>query len=218
MTRPPRLRLFGEGDEPYRVLAIGAHPDDIEIGCAATLMRLIDESAVAALRCVVLTGNAERAAEARAGAAALAMDVPLDVSVGEFEDGYLPWAGADVKRTIEEHKAFRPDVVFTHRLEDVHQDHRLVAELTWQTFRDSLICEYEIPKYEGDLGHPNLFVAISEDLARRKVEHLQRHYPSQQGRQWFTPDTFQALLRLRGIESNSPTGLAEGFTCRKLVI
>lgn len=218
MTTSARLRLFGDRDEPLRVLAIGAHPDDIEIGCAATLMRLIDESAVAALRCVVLTGDAERAAEARASAAALAGGVPLEVSVGEFQDGYLPWAGADVKRTLEGHKSFRPDVIFTHRLEDAHQDHRLIAELTWQTFREDLICEYEIPKYEGDLGHPNLFVAVAEDVARRKIEHLQRHYPSQHGRQWFTADSFQALLRLRGIESNSPTGLAEGFTCRKLVI
>ena len=218
VTTSARLGLLGARGEPYRVLAIGAHPDDIEIGCAATLMRMIDELAIAAVRWVVLTGNTVRAAEARASVAALAGEVPLEASIEAFEDGYLPWAGADVKRALEAHKDFHPDLVFTHRLEDAHQDHRLVAELSWQTFRDALICEYEISKYEGDLGHPNLFLTVTPELAKRKVEHLQHHFPSQQGRQWFSPDSFQALLRLRGVESNSPTGLAEGFTCRKMVI
>lgn len=218
MTVPSRLRLLGDRGDAYRVLAIGAHPDDIEIGCAATLMRLIDESAIAAIRWVVLTGTPERAAEAHASAVALTGDVPLEASVEAFEDGYLPWAGADVKLSLEGHKAFKPDLIFTHRLEDAHQDHRLVAELAWQIFRDALICEYEIPKYEGDLGHPNLFVTVTRDLAQRKIDHVQQAFPSQLGRQWFSADSFQALLRLRGIEANSPTGLAEAFTCRKLVI
>ena len=168
------------------------------------------------LRWVVLTGAAERADEARASATTLAGDVQLDVSVEAFADGFLPWAGDDVKRYVETLKGFAPDVVFTHRLEDAHQDHRLVSELTWQTFRDAMIYEYEIPKYEGDLGHPNLYISVSEALAERKMDHLQLHFPSQRGRQWFSADTFRALLRLRGIECNSPTGLAEGFTCRKL--
>ena len=218
MTTGGGLGLFGDREVPYRVLVIGAHPDDIEIGCAATLLRLIDASAIAAIRWVVLTGTAERAAEAHASAAALAGDVPLDASVEAFKDGYLPWAGAEVKTSLEAHKAFMPDVIFTHRLEDAHQDHRLVAELTWQIFRDALICEYEIPKYEGDLGHPNLFVTVTPEVAQRKIEHLQHAFPSQRDRQWFSADTFQALLRLRGVEANSPTGLAEAFTCRKLVI
>lgn len=218
VTSPSRLRLPGNLGVPYRVLALGAHPDDIEIGCAATLMRLLDDGAIAALRWVVLTGTEERAGEARGSAAALADDTPLDASVETFADGFLPWSGDKVKGYMEGLKAFRPDVVFTHRLEDAHQDHRLVAELTWQTFRDAVICEYEIPKYEGDLGHPNLYISVTEELAQRKAEHLHNHFPSQRGRPWFTDETFRALLRLRGIESNSPSGLAEGFTCRKVVL
>jgi LmbE family N-acetylglucosaminyl deacetylase len=216
MTFPTPIQVPGDRSGPYRVLALGAHPDDIEIGCAATLMRLLDDAGVAAVRWVVLTGTANRADEARASAAALAGDTPLEVTVEAFADGFLPWKGDEVKTYLEGLKAFAPDLVFTHRLEDAHQDHRLVAELTWQTFREAMIYEYEITKYEGDLGHPNLYVSVSESLAQRKVEHLQRHFPSQHGRQWFSADTFRALLRLRGIEANSPTGLAEGFTCRKM--
>ena len=216
VTSPSSIQLPGDRSGPHRVLALGAHPDDIEIGCAATLMRLLDAGEIATLRWVVLTGALERADEARSSAAALAGATPLDVSVEGFADGFLPWAGDDVKRYVETLKGFAPDVVFTHRLEDAHQDHRLVSELTWQTFRDAMIYEYEIPKYEGDRGHPNLYISVSEALAERKVDHLQLHFPSQRGRQWFSADTFRALLRLRGIECNSPTGLAEGFTCRKL--
>jgi LmbE family N-acetylglucosaminyl deacetylase len=218
VTGLSRLRLPGDRGESYRVLALGAHPDDIEIGCAATLMRLVDDGSIAALRWVVLTGTAERASEARDSAAALAGDTLLEASVEAFPDGFLPWSGGDVKAFFETLKSFRPDVVFTHRIEDAHQDHRMVAELTWQTFREAVICEYEIPKYEGDLGHPNLYVSVSEELAQRKVQHLHNQFPSQRGRRWFTDDTFWALARLRGIESNASTGLAEAFTCRKVVL
>ncbi len=218
MTTSGRIRLPGNGGSPYRVLALGAHPDDIEIGCAATLMRLLDDASVAALRWVVLTGTANRADEARASAAALAGETTLELSVEAFSDGFLPWRGDEVKRYLEGLKAFAPDVVFTHRLEDAHQDHRLVSELTWQTFRSEMIIEYEIPKYDGDLGHPNLYVSVAADLAQRKVEHLCRHFPSQLARQWFSADTFHSLLRLRGVEANSPTGLAEAFTCRKVLL
>lgn len=218
MTTLSRIRLLTDQLAPYRILAIGAHPDDIEIGCAATFMRLVDESAIAAFRWVVLTGTPERATEARRSAASIAGEIPLEGSVEAFTDGFLPWAGAEVKTYLEGLKDFRPDIVFTHRLEDAHQDHRLVGELVWQTFRDAVICEYEIAKYEGDLGHPNLYISTTDALARRKAEHLQEHFPSQRGRHWFTADSFHAVLRLRGIESNSPTGLAEAFTCRKLVI
>lgn len=218
MTAASPFRFPGDRSGPYQVLALGAHPDDIEIGCGATLMRLFGEGAIAALRWVVLTGTADRANEARRSAAALAGATPLEVSVEAFADGFLPWSGDEVKRYMESLKAFGPDIVFTHRLEDAHQDHRLLSELTWQTFRDVIICEYEIPKYEADLGHPNLYVSVTEELAQRKAEHLRAHFPSQRARRWFTDDTFRALLRLRGIESNSPTGLAEAYTCRKLVL
>lgn len=218
LTSLPTLHLPGDRKEPCRILLLGAHPDDIEIGCGATIMRLLDDGAIGALRWVVLTGTQERADEARSSARAIAQGDLAEVSVEAFEDGFLPWSGADVKRYMESLKAFVPDFVFTHRLEDAHQDHRLVSELAWQTFREATIFEYEIPKYEGDLGHPNLYVSVTEELAKRKAEHLHNHFASQSARRWFTDDTFRALLRLRGLESHSATGLAEGFTCRKVVL
>ena len=213
------LSLLPERDEPYDVLALGAHPDDIELGCGATLMRLMHDRPGTRVHWVVFTGDEQRAGEARASAEALvAAPSTLDLTLLAHRDGFLPWHGEAVKEAFERISAVvRPDLIFTHRLEDAHQDHRLLAELTWQTFRSSLICEYEIVKYEGDLGHPNLFVAVSAELADQKSAHLERYFGSQRDRQWFNPGTFRSLLQLRGVEASSPTGLAEAFTCRKLL-
>ncbi len=204
--------------QPYRILALGAHPDDLEIGCGATLMRFLGEQAGSALRWVVFSGSEARTEEARASVEALiGKSGNLELMLNGFRDGFFPWDGAEIKERFEALKAsFEPDLVFTHRVEDAHQDHRLVAELTWQTFRSATILEYEIPKYEGDLGHPNLFVTLSADAARRKVEHLGRHFASQHHRSWFSDDTLWAMLRLRGVECASPSGFAEAFTCRKV--
>jgi LmbE family N-acetylglucosaminyl deacetylase len=205
---------------PLKVLAIGAHADDIEIGCGGTILRMVGEHRGLAVDWVVLSGDGERAAEAADSASSFLDGVAEKrVVVEGFRDGFFPYDGAAVKDVFERLKSqVAPDVVFTHRLEDRHQDHRLVAELTWNTFRDHLILEYEIPKYEGDLGHPNLFVPLAAEQCERKVELLRKGFPSQAGRYWFTDDTFWAQLRLRGLEARSPSRYAEAFHARKLVL
>ena len=205
---------------PPRLLAIGAHADDIEIGCGATILRLVAEHPGLSVDWLVLSGHGDRAGEAADSAAAfLAGAGATRVMVEGFRDGFFPYDGGAVKERFERLKAeVAPDLVLTHRLEDRHQDHRLVAELTWNTFRDHLILEYEIPKYEGDLGRPNLYVPVGHEHGERKVELLRKCFPSQAGRSWFSDDTFWATLRLRGIECNAPGRYAEAFQARKLVL
>jgi LmbE family N-acetylglucosaminyl deacetylase len=205
---------------PVRVLAIGAHPDDIEIGCSGTLLRLLEQSAVSEVCWVVLSGRDGRAEEARASADALLAGVAQrEVILRDFDDGFFPYDGRELKSFFEALKRdFSPEVVFTHQRSDLHQDHRVTCELTWNTFRDHLILEYEVPKYDGDMGAPNLFVALEDALCRRKIAHLMTHFGSQVSRRWFREDLFSGLLRLRGMECNSPTSFAEGFYCRKAVL
>jgi LmbE family N-acetylglucosaminyl deacetylase len=205
---------------PARVLAIGAHPDDIEIGCAGTLLKLIEQEAISEVRWVVLSGKSERAKEARRSAEALLDGVPAsDVVVCDFPDGFFPYEGQRIKDYFEYLKAdFSPDVVFTHQRADLHQDHRLSCELTWNTFRDHLILEYEVPKYDGDMSAPNAFVPIEERIQRRKIDHLMSYFGSQVSKRWFKEELFSSLLRLRGMECNSPSSYAEAFFCRKAVL
>jgi LmbE family N-acetylglucosaminyl deacetylase len=215
-----RLTLPPPPARPLDVLAVGAHADDIEIGCGGTLLRLIAEGRVASVRWVVLSADGRRAAEARSGATAFLQGVAArEISVHGFRDGYFPFVGAGIKDVFESLKAAGdPDLVLTHRREDRHQDHRLVAELTWQTFRDHLVLEYEIPKYEGESETANLYVDLGEDVCRRKVDLLREAFPSQASRSWFDDDTFWGLLRLRGTECRSDSRYAEAFVCRKLVL
>jgi LmbE family N-acetylglucosaminyl deacetylase len=214
------LHIGRNGTGPARVLAIGAHPDDIEIGCAGTLLKLIEQEAISEVRWVVLSGTGERADEARRSAESLLDGVPTsEVVVRDFPDGFLPYEGQRIKDYFEELKAdFSPDVVFTHQRADLHQDHRLSCELTWNTFRDHLILEYEVPKYDGDMSAPNAFVPIEERLHRRKIDHLMSHFGSQLSKRWFKEELFSSLLRLRGMECNSPSSYAEAFFCRKAVL
>ena len=206
---------LGRGREQLRVLAIGAPSDDIEIGCGGTLLRLASEVQQLDLTWVVLSAEGSRADEARAGAEAFGATT---VEVEAYEDAFFKY-GREVKEHFEGLKArVAPDLVLTHHGSDLHQDHRLVAELTWNTFRDHLILEYEIPKYDGDLGAPNVFVQLDEEIARRKLEALQRCFPSQAGKPWFTDDVFRGLLALRGMESRAPSGFAEAFYGRKLAV
>jgi LmbE family N-acetylglucosaminyl deacetylase len=207
-------------DEPLRVLAIGCHADDIELGCGGTLLALTEQKANADVAWLVLAAPDERAAEAHASADAfLERAATKTVIVEGFRDGYFPYLGPALKDRFEElAREVSPDVIFTHSGSDLHQDHRLVSELTWNTFRNHLILEYEIPKYDADLTTPNLYVPLSRELARRKIDLLLEHFPSQRGKHWFTDDLFGSLMRLRGMEAHSPTGLAEGFRCRKLVL
>jgi LmbE family N-acetylglucosaminyl deacetylase len=208
------------GGEPLKLLAIGAHSDDIEIGCGGTILKLIEEGSVSEFCWVVLTGETKRAAEAGQSADALLGDLPgKHVILKDFRDGYFPYDGAEIKGFFEELKReLSPDIVFTHQRHDLHQDHRVTCELTWNTFRNNLILEYEIPKYDGDVGAPNCFVPLQESLCRKKIEHLMTHFGSQVSKRWFKEDLFSGLLRLRGMECNSPTSYAEAFYCRKAVL
>jgi LmbE family N-acetylglucosaminyl deacetylase len=203
-----------------RVLAIGAHPDDIEIGCGGTLLKLIERRAVSEVCWVVLSGDAERADEARQSANALLDGVSSsEVILRDFPDGFFPYEGQRIKDFFEELKAeLSPDLVFTHQRGDLHQDHRISCELTWNTFRDHLILEYEVPKYDGDMSAPNAFVPLDERIRARKIEHLMNHFASQRSKHWFHEDLFSSVLRLRGMECNSPTAYAEAFFCRKAVL
>jgi LmbE family N-acetylglucosaminyl deacetylase len=200
-------------DAPLRILALGAHADDLEIGCGGTLLRLRQAYDDLRVHWVVIgCEEDERAREAERSAHALVGADAVQVTLGRYPDAFLPYRGEDVKRLFERLKeGVDPDVVLTHYRHDLHQDHRLVCELTWNTFRDHLILEYEVPKYDGDLGSPNVFVHLDEAIAERKIAHILEHFPSQAARRWFTADLFRSMLRIRGMESNSPSGFAEGF-------
>jgi LmbE family N-acetylglucosaminyl deacetylase len=211
------LPLTGAAGKPLRVLCLGAHSDDIEIGCGGTVLALIAQVPCVEVAWVVLSGTGPRAEEARRSAALfLHGALKANVAVRDFRDGFFPYEGGRLKEYFEELKgAPGPDVIFTHHRADRHQDHRLVSDLTWNTFRDHLILEYEIPKYDGDLGRPNCYVPLDDAHCRTKVRHLLDAFPSQRDRRWFTEETFRALLRLRGVECASPTGYAEAFHAHK---
>jgi LmbE family N-acetylglucosaminyl deacetylase len=208
-----------DGAQPIRVLALGAHSDDIEIGCGATMLTLSERDSVE-ITWVVFGGIGVREAEARASAAAFVGDGDgRTVECHAFRDGYYPYVGGEIKDVFEDLKErLQPDVILTHARHDLHQDHRLVNELTWNTWRDHLVLEYEVPKYDGDLGTPNTFVPIEERHARRKASLLVEMFASQRDKHWFTEDLFLGLMRLRGAESRSATGYAEAFYARKLSV
>ncbi len=200
-----------------RILAIGCHSDDVEIGCGGTILSLLEARPDVHLTWVVLSATGARAAEARASATAfLSGAASTDVRVYEFRESFLPWVGAEAKEAFEELKDVTPDLVFTHTRHDLHQDHRLACELTWNTFRDHLILEYEIPKYDGDLGAPNVFVPLAGHIVERKVSLLREHFVSQSGKHWFDDELFRGLVRVRGMEA--ATTYAEAFTCRKIML
>jgi LmbE family N-acetylglucosaminyl deacetylase len=209
LAEAPRLRS---------VLALGSHSDDIEIGCGATLLALTRTRPEIEVTWVVLGAEGEREREARASAETfMGAATRSEVIVHGFRDGFFPYVGGDVKDVFEDLKSrLEPDLILTHARHDLHQDHRLVCELTWNTWRDHLILEYEIPKYDGDLGTPNVFVPISEEVARKKVRLVLDTFESQLARHWFDEQLFLGLMRVRGMEGRSPSGYAEAFTCRKL--
>ena len=213
-------RLGLPRDRGPRCLAIGAHPDDIEIGAGGTILRLIAERPDTELLWVFLLGVSERAAEADRSARSIAAGAAeLDVHLLSGRDGYLPYDGpATTKQALSDLADPPPDLVLVHRHDDAHQDHRFAADLAWQLCRSSTILEYEVPKWEGDLGSNNLYVALDAELAAQKIGHLVDAFPSQSARHWYTEETFRAILRLRGIESRAPSGMAEAFLARKLII
>jgi LmbE family N-acetylglucosaminyl deacetylase len=214
------LRLgLGTRDGPLEILCLGAHCDDIEIGCGGALLRLLAERPGCSVHWVVFASDQKRESEARVSSAAfLERAAQSRVVVQSFKESYFPYLGAQIKDAFERLKReVSPDIVFSHHRQDMHQDHVVVAQLTWNTFRNHLVAEYEIPKYEGDLGTPNVFLPLPDAVARRKVELILRCFPSQASRSWFRAETFEAVMRLRGIECNAPEGWAEAFHCRKLV-
>lgn len=201
------------------ILCLGAHCDDIEIGCGGTILRLIKEYPQLAISWIVFSSDQQRAEEAYSSADAFLQDVnEQKVIIKEFQNGYFPFIGAHIKDYFEQLKqALSPDIIFTHYRNDLHQDHRLINELTWNTFRNHLVLEYEIPKYDGDLGSPNFFVELDETTSTRKVDNIIGIYKTQLDKQWFSRDTFVSILRLRGVESNAFQHYAEAFYCRKIL-
>jgi LmbE family N-acetylglucosaminyl deacetylase len=203
----------------YKILCLGAHCDDIEIGCGGTILKLSENYSNLIFYWVVFGSNEQRSQEALLSAQTFLKDVPQkQVIINHFRDGFLPFCGAEVKECFEQLKQeFSPDLIFTHYRHDLHQDHRLISDLTWNTFRDHLILEYEIPKYDGDLGTPNFFVHLDESLCRRKIQYIQEAFQTQHSKSWFTESAFRAMLTLRGMESRSASQYAEAFYCRKIV-
>jgi LmbE family N-acetylglucosaminyl deacetylase len=209
-----------EPGSPRKILCLGAHADDIEIGCGGTILRLVEENPSLQVYWLVFSANAQRAREAKQSAGLFLKHTRhKTIVVEKFRDGFFPFQGAKVKEAFERLKGkVSPDVIFTHCRHDLHQDHRTICDLTWNTFRDHLILEYEIPKYDGDLGQPNFFVGLSDQDCDRKIEFLLHAFPTQRGKPWFTEDTFRSLLRLRGVESQRQKKYAEAFYCRKAVL
>ncbi len=202
------------------VLCLGAHCDDIEIGCAGTLLELRQRYPALNVLWIVFSGTEDRVAETRSAAAKLlGGGASYSVDVHRFRGSYFPFCGSDIKDAFEAIKArVTPDLIFTHFLQDRHQDHRVIGELTWNTFRDHAILEYEIAKFEGDLAQPNVYVPLTGANMERKVATLMDSFPSQHTRTWFDAELFQGHMRLRGVECNAPSRYAEAFHARKLTL
>lgn len=215
-----QMTCANEPGASLKVLCLGAHSDDIEIGCGGTILQLIRECRNVEFFWVVFGANdKERRQEAVHSAEVLLEEVAnKTIVVKAFEDTCFPFAGKEIKAFFQEIKAsFQPDLIFTHYRHDLHQDHRIVCEFTWNTFRDHLILEYEIPKYDGDVGTPNFFSPIDDSTAKKKISHIMTNFNTQHSKPWFTGETFQALLCLRGLESGGQERYAEAFYCRKLL-
>jgi LmbE family N-acetylglucosaminyl deacetylase len=217
MPLPIQLSPKADG---YELLFVGAHSDDIEIGCGGTILRLQRDLRVRRVTWAVLTGSGERAAEARRSARRfVGRTAELCIAQGTFRESYLPYTAVPVKEFFDDlGRTCAPDVVFTHYRDDRHQDHRLISDLTYNTFRNHSILEYEIPKVDGDIGRPNVYVALDTALVAHKVRLLVKGFGSQRDKHWFDEETFRALLRLRGVEAGPPTRYAEAFYGRKLVL
>ncbi len=200
------------------ILCLGAHCDDIEIGCGATLAGLLQGYPDASVDWVVCCGDEVRRKESEAAARLIGGD-RIRLHFLDFRDGHLPWSGGEVKDALRDAcSSMQPDIVFTHCAGDLHQDHRLINELTWNLFRNHLVLEYEIPKYDGDLGRPNVYVPLAADDVDAKIRMLMTAFATQAGKHWFTDETFRGLLRLRGIEAGRSVHYAEAFYCRKLCL
>jgi LmbE family N-acetylglucosaminyl deacetylase len=213
-----KLNLGEREDGKLTILCLGAHSDDIEIGCGGTILQLLEKYPNSVVHWVVFSAIGVRGEEARRAAVLFAGPrIAGGPNLKEFRDGFMPFVGADVKQVMEDLKrTVAPDLIFTHYGRDAHQDHRLISQLTWNTFRDHLVLEYEIPKFDGDFGQPNGYVSLSPEVCQKKVDHLMNAFQSQREKRWFEESTFMALMRLRGMECNSPSRYAEAFYLRKV--
>jgi LmbE family N-acetylglucosaminyl deacetylase len=213
------LKLPQKAAAPLKILCLGSHSDDIEIGCGGTILQLLSRIEELDIIWVVFGSSNEREREARKSAALfLSRARQQEIIIKNYRDGFFPFEGAQIKGYFEELKGTSPELIFTHNRRDAHQDHRLIAEMTWNTFRNHLILEYEIPKYDGDLGQPNLFVPLDKEFYQKKIRYIMDAFDSQRAKPWFERETFLALMRLRGMECVAPSGYAEAFHCRKLVL
>jgi LmbE family N-acetylglucosaminyl deacetylase len=214
------LKLPKGATGALQILCLGCHSDDIEIGSGGAILRIAEEHPDSSFHWVVFSAIGARAAEAQHAAARFVEPSRLRGPILKtFPDGFMPFVGADIKAVFEELKqTVSPDLIFTHNRKDAHQDHRLIAELTWNTFRDHLILEYEVPKYDGDMGQPTVFVPLSSEICERKIHLIMDTFRSQRGKRWFQRETFLSLMRLRGMECNALSGYAEAFYGRKLVL
>ena len=214
------LKLSLDNDSPKKILCLGAHCDDIEIGVGGTILKLVRTIKNPDVCWVVFSSDDRRARETEKSANDFLRNVKRKkILINRFRNSYFPYHGEEIKEYFEKLKGeYQPDIIFTHYRNDLHQDHRLISELTWNSFRDHLILEYEIPKFDGDLGSPNFFVHLVADLCRMKTNRIMKYFKSQNDKKWFTSDTFLSLLRIRGVESNAPDKYAEGFYCRKIIL
>ena len=214
-----KISLFSGNQKP-KILCLGAHSDDIEIGCGGTILKLAEEYPKAQFYWVVFSAEGQRAEEAYKSAERFLSNITSKViDIQAFRDSYFPFVGATVKdHFVRLKNDFDPDLILTHFAKDAHQDHRLISELTWNAFRNNLILEYEIPKYDADLGNPNLYVHLNESLVQEKISKICKVFSSQSGKEWFGEDSFRSIMRIRGLESNSPSKYSEAFYCRKMVV
>jgi LmbE family N-acetylglucosaminyl deacetylase len=214
------LSLGSQENDVNSILFIGSHCDDIEIGCSGSVLKFVEKYPNALFYWVVLSSNTKRKKEAVDSAEYFLKDAKHKViDICKFRNGYFPYIGAEIKDYFEDLKSkINPDIIFTHYGADYHQDHRITSELTWNTFRNHMILEYEIPKYDGGLNSPNMFIPVSEAICKTKIDSLMHFFASENNKQWFSEETFKGLMRIRGIECNSPSGYAEAFYCRKAVI
>jgi len=215
-----QLKLNLVPDRALQILCLGSHADDIEIGCGGSILRLASEYPEAVFHWVVFCAVGPRAGEAQLAASKFVAPGRLKGPfLKSFQDGFMPYVGGDVKKVFEELKqSISPDLIFTHNRKDAHQDHRLISELTWNTFRNHMILEYEIPKYDGDMGQPTVFMPLKPEHCETKVNLIMDTFQTQRGKHWFQPETFFSLMRLRGMECSAPSGYAEAFYVHKLTI
>ncbi len=214
-----KFDLTKKKDKPSKILCLGAHSDDIEIGCGGSILKLLEEEQNIEIHWIVFSSNEERENEARNSADLFLANAKYkNIIIKNYRDAFFPYIGEEIKSYFEELKqSVDPDLIFTHYRMDLHQDHRIISELTWNTYRNHLILEYEIIKYDGDLGSPNFFIQLNKKICDTKIDYIFQCFETQGKRSWFTEDAFHSIMRIRGVESNAPDKYAEAFYCRKMV-